>query len=154
MTSFSSVLFVALTAISTIKAEECSTTELMSIASNSHLEGCTSDVGFGGFSSISALSDEHIKAICDNSECLKLMDDMKAMDFGDCIIQGTNISLEADILDPLERACSSSGSVDLSSSSVGDGSVGSDASGSSSASRSSAVVAGLFSSAVLLALVL
>ncbi|KAK1940631.1 hypothetical protein P3T76_008082 [Phytophthora citrophthora] len=149
MTSFSSFLFLVLTAISTITAEQCSTTELLTIAGSTHLDGCTSDVGFSGFSSISALSDKQIKAVCDNSDCLKLMDDMRAMALGDCVIPGTNISLESDILDPFKYACSSSGSVDLSSSSVGDGSVGSDASGSSSAICTSVLATGLFSFAVL-----
>eukprot|EP00644_Phytophthora_capsici_P018232 jgi/Phyca11/61617/gw1.68.148.1 len=139
MTSFSSFLFVVLTAISTITAEECSTTELMTIAGSTHLNGCTSDVGFSGFSSISALSNEQIQDVCDNSECLKLMDDMRAMGLGNCVIPGTNISLESDILDPFEHACSSTGSVDLSFSSVGDGSVGSALSGSNSAISTSVV---------------
>ncbi|ETL35708.1 hypothetical protein F441_12519 [Phytophthora nicotianae CJ01A1] len=133
------LLAASLTFIATTNAEECSTSELLTIASDTHLEGCTSDVGFGGFSAISALTEEQIKAVCDSSDCIKLMDSMRSMGFGDCIIQGTNISLGKDILDPFERACSGSGSVGLSSSSGGGEVAGGSASASSSAARISLV---------------
>ncbi|KAG2778046.1 hypothetical protein JG687_00006252 [Phytophthora cactorum] len=150
MSSLSWLLVASLTFIAAINAEECSTSELLTIASNTHLEGCTSDVGFGGFSAISALTDKQIKAVCDSSDCMELMDSMRSMDFGDCIIQGTNISLGKDILDPFERVCSGSGSADLSSSSVGDGFVSSSASGSSSAAHTASMAAVLGSSIALI----
>lgn len=107
-------------------------------------------MGFGGFSAISALTDEQIKAVCDSSDCMALMDDMRAMDFGDCIIQGTNISLGKDILDPFERVCSGSGSLDLASCSVGDTSVGSTANGSSTTSAATALPVYWFSTFALM----
>ncbi|KAG3087238.1 hypothetical protein PC122_g8913 [Phytophthora cactorum] len=76
MSSLSWLLVASLTFIAAINAEECSTSELLTIASNTHLEGCTSDVGFGGFSAISALTDKQIKAVCDSSDCMELMDSM------------------------------------------------------------------------------
>ncbi|KAL4118562.1 hypothetical protein PRIC2_010887 [Phytophthora ramorum] len=124
------VIILALAA--TVNAEECATSELMTIASSSHLEGCTSTLGFSGFSAISSLSDAQVQKVCETSACMTLMDEMRSMGFGDCTIPGTNISLESDILDPFAKECSGSGSVDLSSGSISEESVGS-ASGSSGA---------------------
>ncbi|EEY69856.1 elicitin-like protein INL3B [Phytophthora infestans T30-4] len=143
------LLVVNVALIASGNAAECSTSELLTIASDTHLEGCTSDVGFGGFSAMSALTAEHIQAVCDSSDCMKLMDSMRSMNFGDCTIQGTNISLGKDILAPFERVCSGSGSADLSSSSVGDELVGSSASGPSS-SAPTTLVAAFWSSSITL----
>ncbi|GMF18486.1 unnamed protein product [Phytophthora lilii] len=119
---------------STAKADQCATSELLTLASNPNLEGCTSAVGFGGFAAISALTEDQIEAVCDSSACLALMDDMRAMGLGDCTIEGTNTSLEIDILDPFKKMCSGSGSVDLAS-----------ASGSSSTSGAGTVTVALVS---------
>ncbi|OWZ03084.1 Elicitin [Phytophthora megakarya] len=124
MMSLTFLITLSLLAVAS-NADECSTSQLLTIASSSHLKGCTSDVGFSGFSAISSLSDEQIKAVCGSSACMKLMDDIRAMNFGDCIIQGTNISLGADILEPFKTVCNGSGSAGGSATSVEDGSVGS-----------------------------
>jgi hypothetical protein len=131
-------LFVvaSLALLGAANAEECATAELLSIASNTHLEGCTSAVGFVGFSAIWDLTEEQVKAVCASSDCLALMDAMRSMGFGDCIIAGTSVALNTDILDPFAKACSGSGSTDYSSS-VSVDTVGSSAGESSSTSRAS-----------------
>ncbi|KAE8880867.1 hypothetical protein PF005_g29030 [Phytophthora fragariae] len=126
-----SLVAISLVLAGTVNGNQCSTAELLSIAGNSNLDGCTSEVGFGGFAAISALTEEQIKAFCDSTQCIALMEDMRAMDFGNCVIEGTNISLGTDILDPFAKVCSGSGSVDLSASSIDKDSVGSAASGAS-----------------------
>ncbi|GMF22274.1 unnamed protein product [Phytophthora fragariaefolia] len=125
-----SLLFLFSVLVGHTNGEQCSTSEYLTIATNSNLEGCTSEVGFGGFSAILTLTKAQIQAVCDSSACMALMDDMRAMNFGNCKIEGTNVSLGTDILDPFAKVCTGSGSVDLSAASISDESIGSAASGS------------------------
>ncbi|KAG6596105.1 elicitin-like protein INL3B [Phytophthora cinnamomi] len=134
MFSVSSLVAICLVLAGAVNGNQCSTAELLTITGNSNLDGCTSDVGFGGFAAISVLTKKQIQAVCDSSACMRLMDDMRAMNFGNCVIEGTNVSLETDILDPFARVCGGSGSLDISASTIGDEFVGSGASGSSSTS--------------------
>ncbi|OWY93103.1 Elicitin [Phytophthora megakarya] len=145
MMSLTFLITLSLLAVAS-NADECSTSQLLTIASSSHLKGCTSDVGFSGLTAIASLSDEQIKAVCGSSACMKLMDDIRAMDFGDCIIQGTNISLGDDFLEPFKKTCSGSGS----STSVEDGSVGS--SSTANVATAAAVVIWVASIAMMLML--
>ncbi|CAH0513771.1 unnamed protein product [Peronospora belbahrii] len=111
MTSLSALLVVGLAFSTTVRAEMCSTPEWVTISSSPYLQGCTSDVGFGSFVAVSTLTDEKVKAICANSDCVALINDIRTMGFGDCIIPDTDMSLEKDILDPFEEACSAHTSV-------------------------------------------
>ena len=135
MTPLTSLLIVGLAFGTTICAEKCTQNMLQTLTSSSYLKGCTSEVGFGSISNISVLTDKQIKAICDNSDCMALLDEARAIVVDDCTFPGTTIALKKDILDPFDKACSNtSGSVDLASSSAGETAVGSTASGSTSGS--------------------
>ncbi|TDH72762.1 hypothetical protein CCR75_002531 [Bremia lactucae] len=117
--NFSTTLVIGiLTFVATAYAEECSTTQFLTIAGSVHLEGCTSDIGFRGFEAMSTLSEDQIVAVCVSPQCLKLMDEMRSMNLGDCIIQGTNVALDKDFLDPFKKRC---GGGDVANSSSTDG---------------------------------
>ncbi|CAI5708140.1 unnamed protein product [Peronospora effusa] len=150
MKPLTSLLFVGLAFSSTICAEDCTQSKLLAIASSSYVKGCISKVGLESITSISTLTDEKIKAVCDSSDCMALMDEMRTIIIDDCNIPDTTISLKKDLLDPFKKACSSSGSADLSSSSVGATSVGSTASDSTSSSVSATVLPVSWVSAVAL----
>ncbi|KAE9277043.1 hypothetical protein PF008_g28945 [Phytophthora fragariae] len=124
--------------------EECATSELMGLAANKNIAGCSKAAG--GFSSmltIADLSPGQLKAVCGSRACATLMKGMAAMGFGDCRIPESKIHLQSDIIDPFNEKCSAIGSTDLSSSSSSSSSFvnsnnlreGSFSSGTSSAAR-------------------
>ncbi|KAG7375660.1 hypothetical protein PHYPSEUDO_000299 [Phytophthora pseudosyringae] len=95
-------------------ANDCTDTQLQTIASSSHLAGCVDSVGF---SILSSLTTTQIEEICASTACMKLWEDIEAMGFGDCTIPDLEISLQAQVLDPVSAACGGSQSDSISSSS-------------------------------------
>jgi hypothetical protein len=128
--------------------DECATSQLLTIASSSHVAGCTSAVTFSSVTSISELTPEQIKGICNSSDCVALMAEIAALGLGDCRLPGTEISIETDVTKPFAERCSALASSDTSSD---DGSANTNyiREGSSSSMTSSAttVVVGFVSAA-------
>ncbi|KAE8880863.1 hypothetical protein PF005_g1674 [Phytophthora fragariae] len=122
---------------------ECANSELLSIAANKNVAGCSKVAGFSSMSTIANLSSEQLKAVCGSSACVAMMKDLVAMGFGDCRIPDSQIHLQSDIIDPFNNKCSAVGSTDSSSNS----------SSSSSSTSSAAASAFCRISMIMLALV-
>ncbi|CEG41024.1 Elicitin [Plasmopara halstedii] len=100
---FSFVLTIAFI-VESVHGNDCSKFSLMKLAFSKNLAGCTSDTGLS-LSTISALTTDQIKEICNSSCCMAFMDDIASANLGDCTIPGKNVSVQSDILDQVAILC-------------------------------------------------
>ncbi|ETN05831.1 hypothetical protein PPTG_13206 [Phytophthora nicotianae INRA-310] len=105
--SFLAFVAVSMTLIDGASADDaCATADLVGIASNPHVAGCSNDAGFSSISTILELTTEQIQVICASSACTSLMKDMTALGLGNCRLPETKIYLQTDIIDAFTERCS------------------------------------------------
>ncbi|OWZ10677.1 GPI-anchored serine-rich Elicitin INL3b [Phytophthora megakarya] len=112
-------LLSTLVFVHSASAEDCTMEQLSLLASNTHVAACSKALGFSEILSLAALSKAQVKMFCANSACMQLYNDVLKMDMGDCTIPAAGAQVQRDIVDPVTKACGSSGSTSSASSSTG-----------------------------------
>ncbi|KAF1317405.1 hypothetical protein FI667_g14804, partial [Globisporangium splendens] len=123
-------------------ASTCDLTELQSLFASSTLcPELTTD---------SSHFDISNTTLCDNLNCIKLVNDIDALGMGDCIVPGTSIRLSTDYLDAIVTECMAVNPDYWSSEETIEGSGSSSSSSSDSGSSTGAIIGGVAGGVVVL----